>query len=256
MPPRRGDRLGLRVVFNSDEETGSETSHDLIGAEARGAEAACVLEPARAGGEYVSRRKGVGDFVLRVTGRAAHAGTQPELGANAIADLAAKVTLLHGLTDLASGLTVNVGVVRGGARPNVVPERAECEIDVRVTSQAQIEWIEAELARIAAIVHVPGTTATVEGRFNHHPMELTPGSERLFATLASATAEVGFETRHVATGGGSDGNTTSQLVPTLDGTGPRGNFAHSPDEYVEIASLPERAKALARFLELWSEGAS
>jgi glutamate carboxypeptidase len=249
--PETWARLGLRVVFNADEETGSATSHDLIAAEARASQAACVLEPARPGGEYVSQRKGVGDFTLRVEGRASHAGTQPELGANAIADLAAKVSLLHGLTDLAAGLTVNVGLIRGGERPNVVPALAECEVDVRVTGQAQIDRFEAELRRIVATVHVSGTRASVEGRFAHLPMELTAGSRSLFDLLARATAEVGFETRHVATGGASDGNTTSRYVPTLDGLGPRGNFAHSPDEYVEVDSLPERAKALARFLELW-----
>ena len=251
--PATWERLGIRVVFNSDEEDGSPTSRDLIAAEARQAACACILEPARPGGEYVRERKGVGTYQLTVTGKASHAGTQPELGANAIADLGAKIALIHGLTDFATGLTVNVGTVRGGERPNVVPASAECEIDVRVKTEAQIAQIELELRRIAAIVHVPGTTARLEGRFEHYPMEYTPGAQRLFGLLRQAAAEVGFEAHNVATGGGSDGNTTSRYTPTLDGLGPRGNFAHSPDEYVEVDSFPERTKALARFLELWSE---
>lgn len=243
--------VGLRVVFNSDEEIGSDTSRELIAGEAKRAGAACVLEPARAGGEYVRQRKGVGMFKLTVRGKPAHAGAQPELGANAVADLAHKVVLLHGLTNFATGLTVNVGAIRGGERANVVPDLAEADIDVRVTTQAMMEAVTIELQRIAATVHVPGTTAILTGEFKHHPMEYTPGVQRLFAILEQAGAEVGFPVKHVATGGGSDGNNTCRYTPTLDGMGPRGNFAHSPGEYVEIDSLPERTKALARFIERW-----
>lgn len=243
--------LGLRVVFNSDEEIGSDSSRELIAAEARQAAAVCVLEPARPGGEYVRQRKGVGLFRLRVQGKAAHAGTQPELGASAIADLAHKVIALHGLTDFASGLTVNVGVIRGGERSNIVPGLAEADIDVRVTTLSMMEAVTAELQRIAGTVHVPGTTAALTGWFKHAPMEYTHGAQRLFAILEQAGAEVGFPVKSVATGGGSDGNNTARYTPTIDGMGPRGNFAHSPDEYVEIDSLPERTKALARFIERW-----
>lgn len=245
--------LGVRVVFNSDEEIGSGTSRELIAEQAKLSNAACVLEPARAGGQYVRQRKGVGMFQLTVRGKNAHAGAQPELGANAVADLAHKVALLHGLTNYQTGLTVNVGAIRGGDRANVVPDFAQCDIDIRVTSLAMIEEIQAELARIAAIVHVPGTSATLTGQFEHLPMEYTPAGERLFNILTKAGAEVGFQVENIATGGGSDGNNTSQYTPTMDGMGPRGNFAHSANEYVEIDSLPERTKALARFIELWLE---
>jgi glutamate carboxypeptidase len=245
------EELGIRVVFNSDEEIGSDTSRELIAGEAQQSAAACVLEPARAGGEYVRQRKGVGMFKLTVRGKSAHAGAQPELGANAVADLAHKVALLHGLTNFETGLTVNVGAIRGGDRANVVPDFAEAEIDVRVTSLAMREAVTAELQRIAGTVHVPGTAAVLTGEFKHAPMEYTPGIQRLFAILEQAGAEVGFTVKNVATGGGSDGNTTSQYAPTMDGMGPRGNFAHSANEFVETDSLSERTKALARFIERW-----
>ncbi|MCL5046808.1 MAG: M20 family metallopeptidase [Actinobacteria bacterium] len=249
--PETWRELGLRVILNSDEEIGSDTSGDLIAREAGQAGAACVLEPARPGGEYISQRKGVGVFKLTVEGKSAHAGSQPELGANAIAELAAKVTALQALTDYETGLTVNVGLIRGGQRSNVVPSFAECEVDVRVTNRPMIEQVQAELKRITERATVKGTRSKLRGEFKHHPMEFTPGAGRLFALLERAGAEIGLDVRHILTGGASDGNTTSQYTATLDGMGPRGNFAHSPDEYVEIDSLPERTKALARFLELW-----
>lgn len=249
--PALWQQLGFRVVFNSDEEVGSDTSRDLIAREARRAQAACVLEPARAGGEYVRQRKGVGTFKLTVRGKSAHAGAQPELGANAVTDLAHKVLLLHGLTNFETGLTVNVGVIRGGERSNVVPDLAEADIDIRVTTLAMMEAVTAELHRITETVRVPGTAAALTGEFKHRPTEYTPGVQRLYAILEQAGAAVGFPVKNIATGGGSDGNNTSQYTPTMDGMGPRGNFAHSPNEYVEIDSLPERTKALARFIELW-----
>lgn len=249
--PETWAELGIRVIFNSDEETGSDTSRDLIAREAKAVGAACVLEPSRPGGEYVRERKGVGMFRLAVTGKSAHAGAQPELGANAIADLAHKVCALSGLTDYGSGLTINVGAISGGGPTNVVPAHAEAGIDIRVTTLAMMEEVEAKLREIAATVHVPGTTATLTGMFKHKPMEFTPATQHLFTLLEQAGRDVGFEVRNVASGGGSDGNNTSQHVPTLDAMGPRGSLAHSPNEYVEVDSFPQRTKALARFLQLW-----
>jgi glutamate carboxypeptidase len=250
--PQTWERLGIRVVFNTDEETGSDTSKALIAREAGKAALACVLEPARSEGEYVRDRKGVGNFVLTVKGKAAHAGAQPHLGANAITDLAIKVAKLHALNDQSTGLTVNVGTIRGGERTNVVPDFAECAIDIRVTSIAMMETVQARMKEIAAEVAIPGTQATLTGDFKHAPMEYTPAMEQLFVYLTQAGKEVGYEVTKVSTGGGSDGNTTSQYTPTMDGMGPRGNGAHSVNEYVAIDSLPERTKALARFVQLWS----
>ena len=250
--PETWNRVGVRLVFNTDEETGSDTSRELIAEQARSAAAACILEPARKGGEYVSERKGVGTFTLTVQGKSAHAGAQPELGANSIAELATKVVALQGLNGSDAGFSVNVGVIRGGERANVVPALAECQIDVRVTAAAAMERAQAQLRRIAAAVSVPGTRAVLTGGFKHYPMTASPGQQALFRLLEKVGAEVGFAVRQVATGGASDGNTTSRYTPTLDGMGPRGDLAHSPDEYVEVDSLPERTKALARFIELWA----
>lgn len=191
--PRTWEELGIRVVLNSDEETGSDTSKDLIAREARKAGAACVFEPARPSGEYVRQRKGVGMFRLTVEGKAAHAGSQPELGANAIAEIAAKVTALHALTDYETGLTVNVGVIRGGERGNVVPAFAECQVDIRVPTRPMMEHVQAELKRITETVTVRGTKTTLTGGFKHDPMEFTPGVQRLFALLERAGAEIGVE---------------------------------------------------------------
>lgn len=246
--------LGVRVVFNSDEETGSDSSRDLIAGEARRAGAACILEPGRPGGEYVSQRKGVGMFRLTAAGKAAHAGVQPELGANAVVDLAHKVVALHALTDPATGVTVNVGVIQGGQRGNVVPDHATCEVDVRITRADLAPVLESALQRMAGTAHVPGTTTALTGGFKHLPMVANPGTLRLFDLLGRAGAELGVPVRHIGTGGASDGNTTAQYTPTLDGMGALGNHAHSPDEYIEVASLTRRTQMLARFLELWALG--
>ena len=253
--PAAWERLGIRVVFNSDEETDSGTSRTLIAWEAARARCAGVLEPARPGGEYVSSRKGMGTFRLKVFGKAAHAGTQPELGANAAVALAHKILALHELNDHAAGVTVNVGVIAGGTRPNVVPDAAECQIDVRVPALADMGRVQAAMQAIADAEAVPGTRAELTVSFETPPMEYTAEAERLYGLVARAAAEVGFAVRTVATGGGSDGNTTAQHTATLDGMGPRGNFAHSPNEYIEVDSLAERTKILARFLELWAQEA-
>jgi glutamate carboxypeptidase len=246
-------RLGIRVVLNSDEEPGSDTSRELIAANAREAHVACILEPARPGGEYVLARKGVARYVIRVLGAAAHAGNQPQLGANAIAEIAAKVVALHQVTDFVSGLTVNVGVIRGGERVNVVPDWAECEIEARLPTQASFHVFEAALESLRAPQLVPGTSAEIVGGIKQHPMEPRADAAPAWSILQEVGAEIGFEVSAIATGGASDGNTTSQLIPTLDGMGPRGDFAHSPREYVELASVLERTEALARFLERWVE---
>jgi glutamate carboxypeptidase len=251
--PDAWDRLGIRVVLNSDEEPGSDTSRELIAANARESDFACILEPARPGGEYVRARKGVARYVIRVLGTAAHAGNQPQLGANAIAEIAAKVVELHRVTDFASGLTVNVGVIRGGERVNVVPDWAECEVEARLPTQASFAVFEAALERVRAPQLVPGTSVEISGGIKQHPMEPRDDAEPLWSILREAGAEIGFEVSAIATGGASDGNTTSRFVPTLDGMGPRGDFAHSPREYVELPSLLERTEALARFLERWVE---
>jgi glutamate carboxypeptidase len=243
----------VAVVFNADEERLSPTSRPVIEAEARRAHSVGILEPARPGGEYVMARKGAGTFHLEVRGQASHAGLQPELGASAIWDLAQKVAALHALTDLETGVTVNVGTVHGGERPNVVAARATAEIDLRAWSQADADAAIAAMRRICETPHVAGTVARFQGQIHFPPWPPgLPGTERLLEIMRAAGRELGVEVRAIKTGGGSDGNHTSAIAPTLDGMGPKGSRAHSEEEFIEVATLLERTKMIALFLDRWA----
>ncbi len=246
------DAMAMTAVFNSEEEVLSPTSRRLIEAEAKRADAVCVFEPARPGGECVVARKGVGKYRLEVRGRAAHAGTQPERGRSAILELAHKIVALHGLNDTASGVTVNVGVVLGGERSNVIAEQASAEIDIRVPTLPEAGRLDQQIRAIAETSTVPDVSATLSGGLVFPPMVQTPASGRLFEIWKTAGRELGLELGGMATGGGSDGNYASQYAPTLDGMGPIGSEAHSDREYLEVASLAERAKLTALFLARWA----
>ena len=251
--PETYRQIAMDVVFNSDEEVLSPTSTPIIERFAKQAQAACVFEPARPGGEYVIQRKGVGKYILTVAGRAAHAGAQPEDGRSAIEELAHKVIALHALTDAATGTNVNVGVIHGGERPNVVAAEAYAEIDIRVADQPMAEAIDQRIREIAAISTVPDTTCELSGGLQFPPMRPTQESSRLFETLQQAGRAMGLDLHAIATGGGSDGNHAAQFAPTVDGMGPQGGGAHSDREYIEIATLAERAKVTAHFLAEWSK---
>jgi len=243
----------LAWFLNTDEEVLSPTSRPLIQAEAARSLSVAVTEPARPGGEYVIGRKGAGKYFLEVTGKAAHAGNQPEVGRSAVWAMAQKIHALHAMTDLAGGTTVNVGVVRGGERSNVVADRCYAEIDLRAWTEDAAETAVARFREIAAHPHVEGTAARFWGDMSFPPW--APGDGRVAALLAliqEAGRELGLELRGIPTGGGSDGNHASQVAPTIDGLGPQGSFAHSPDEYIELPTLIERAKVNARFIELWT----
>lgn len=244
----------LAWFLNSDEEVLSPTSRALIRSEAERSTSVAVTEPARPGGEYVVARKGAGKFFLEVHGRNAHAGAQPELGRSAVWAMAQKICELHAMTDLAEGTTVNVGVVRGGTRSNVIADRCDAEIDLRAWTPAAAERAMARLREIAGRAHVDGTTAVLRGDMNFPPWpQGLPGTMALLGLLQEAGRELGLRLGGIATGGGSDGNHASALAPTIDGLGPQGSHAHSPDEYIELPTLIERAKVNARFVELWSE---
>ena len=236
----------VTFLLTSDEEVGSGTSRPLIEDLARRHQAVLVLEPA-AGGRLKTARKGVGDFVLRVRGREAHAGNDPARGISAIDELARQVLRLHSLSDPGRGTTVNVGVVRGGLRPNVVAGWAEAEVDVRVASRAEAERLEALFRSWTAIL--PGAEVSITGGFNRPPMEFTPANAALFARAQAVGRQLGLEIEGVAVGGASDGNFTSALgVPTLDGLGATGDGAHAPDEHVRLDELPVRAALLAALI--------
>jgi glutamate carboxypeptidase len=246
--------VSLAWFLNSDEEVLSPTSRPLIRAEAERSTSVAVTEPARPGGEYVIARKGAAKFFLEVRGRAAHAGNQPEVGRSAVGAMAHKICALHAMTDLAEGTTVNVGVVRGGERSNVVADRCEAEIDLRAWTPAAAEKAIARFHEIAEHPHVDGTAATLRGDMNFPPWpEGLKGTMALLALMQDAGRELGLALRGIPTGGGSDGNHASAVAPTIDGLGPQGSLAHNPDEYIELPTLIERARVNARFVELWAE---
>ena len=245
------DEVSMTVIFNSDEEVLSPTSMAVIEAEAKRADSACVFEPARPGGEYVVRRKGVGKYYLTVHGRAAHAGAQPEAGRSAVGELAHKIIAIHGLTDFKTGTTLNVGLVKGGERSNVVAETAYAEIDLRAPDMEEATRVDVRMREIAASSTVPDTTAELGGGLTFPPMVETPSSRKLFEAIQAAGRQLELDLKGILTGGGSDGNHASQHTPTVDGMGPKGSETHSDREFIEVATLAERTKVTALFLDSW-----
>jgi len=206
-----------------------------------------VTEPARDGGKIVVGRKATGDFLMTITGRAAHAGTHPQNGRSAIRELAHQVLALEALNDPAAGVTVTVGVVRGGTRPNVIPELAEAEIDIRVpTLEAADRLMPLILNRVAM---TPDVTVRVTGGLNRPPFERTNAGTALFEHARTLAAEIGIDLIGVVTGGGSDGNFTARTTATLDGLGIDGEGAHTPNEQIYISSIVPRALLMTRLLE-------
>lgn len=243
-------RHPVRMLFTSDEEVGSVTSRALIEAEARLSGLAIVLEPALAGGQIKTFRKGVGDFTVVAHGRAAHAGGDHQKGVNAIEELAYHIPALQKLTDYESGTTINVGLIKGGSASNVVPERAEMEVDFRVSQMAEID-------RVAAVVQglkpvLAGARLEVSGGLNRPPLEHNAMMVKTFEQARRIAAGIGLSLEEGSTGGGSDGNFTAALgTPTLDGMGAVGDGAHAAHEHVIISSLADRAALLATILTRW-----
>jgi glutamate carboxypeptidase len=244
-------RMRCTILVNTEEEIGSPTSREAIVAEARRHDAAVVLEPARPNGECVIGRKGVGHFRVEAFGRQAHAGSQPELGINAISELARKIPALEALADATLGTTVNVGVVRGGERSNVVPDYAYADLDLRIWSDAEGERVKRGIAEIASCCTIPGATGTWGGEIGFPAWGTNEGTRRMLQILQAAAAPLGLRFAGTTSGGGSDGNRTASIIPTLDGLGPVGSKLHSPEEYLELPSLVERTTLLACFIERW-----
>ncbi len=245
----------LGMFVNSEEEIGSPVSRAIYPALARGADAALVLESARSNGNIVSARKGSGTYHLHVTGKSAHAGVDPQKGANAILALANYVVEIGKLNKLREGLTVNVGVIAGGMRPNVVPDLAEAQIDLRVVRPEDAAAFENQLREIVGQEFVPGTRAEIAGRITNPPMPKTPATARLVEFAREAAAENGFKMEDVFTGGASDGNMIAgEGVPVLDGLGPIGGHDHNAaEEYVVEDSIIPRVTMLARLIQLIAE---
>jgi glutamate carboxypeptidase len=241
------DRFGrITFVCNPDEEIGSPFSRPVIRELAAEANVALVLEGARENGDIVSARKGVRDFRIEVRGRAAHAGVEPERGRNAILEAAHRTIALQELNGRWPGVTVNVGVVAGGTRPNVVPARCFLEVDVRSPHADTFAEAVAEVERVARSLTVPDTSVTVSSRGWHDPMEKTDATLRLVELAKEVARELGFEVEDAATGGASDANTTAAAgVPTLDGLGPVGGDDHGLGEWLDLESVVPRISLLA-----------
>ena len=234
------------VLATSDEEVGSQTSRKLIESEARQAAYVLVLEPPLPGGVLKTTRKGGAHYSLSITGRAAHAGVEPEKGVSAVQELAHQVLALHSLTDMEAGTTVNVGVVEAGTRPNVVAAHAEARVDVRA-------WTAAEMGRVNSAIFglkpfVTGAQLSVTGGVNRPPLERSVTGS-LFDQAKDIGRRLGMDLQEGGTGGGSDGNLTGALgVPTLDGLGIPGDGAHADHEHIEVDKIGERAGLLTALL--------
>jgi len=239
----------LTYVANPDEEIGSPSSTPHIREIAADSDACLVLECARANGDIVSSRKGILDARVTVNGRAAHAGVEPEKGRSAVLAAADLVSRLHALNGRWDGVTINVGVIAGGTRPNVVAERCSLEVDVRAIRRADLEAAETEIRSLLGTLAVPDTTAELAPMARWWPMEKLERSGRLVDHAKDVAQRLGFEIRDAATGGASDANTTSGMgVPSIDGLGPIGGMDHSPAEYLEVASIVPRTALLAGLL--------
>jgi glutamate carboxypeptidase len=239
--------LGITQLYVSDEEIGSPTSRALIEAEGRKAKYVLVTEPARDGGKIVTGRKGVARFEVFVHGVPAHAGTRPEDGRSAIRELANIIQTLEAMNDIKRGVTVNVGVVRGGTKPNVIAEEAYAEVDMRVPTLAEGEELVAKILNLKS--RTEGVSVKVTGELNRPPYEKGNAGAALYEHAKTLAAEIGFELVDTATGGGSDGNFTAPHTATLDGLGVDGKGAHTHYEQLYISSIEPRARLLHRLYQ-------
>jgi glutamate carboxypeptidase len=244
---REGSPLGITHLYVSDEEIGSPTSRALIEAEGHKAKYVLVTEPARDGGKIVTGRKGVARFEVFVTGLPAHAGSRPQDGRSAIRELANLIQAVEAMTDFARGVTLNVGVVRGGTKPNVIPEQAYAEVDLRVMTVADADEFVAKILNLKSTTG--GVTVKVTGELNRPPYEKGNAGAALYEHAKTLAAEIGFDLVDTFTGGGSDGNFTAPFTATLDGLGVDGEGAHTHYEQLYISSIEPRARLLHRLYQ-------
>ena len=238
------------LMITTDEEAGSETSQEVIEAEAKKADLALVLESGLVDGSLKTWRKGVGDFYITVKGRASHAGGAHSEGINAIEELAHQVVRIQKMTDYEKGTTLNVGVIRGGTVTNVIPDSASADIDFRVLIPEEADRIKSELAHLTPVL--TGTTIEISGGLNRPPMPSDDTMKKTFAKADRIAQTIGQTLIAGGSGGGSDGNFLSPLgIPLLDGIGTYGEGLHSEREYIFTKSLPERAALVAALIYHW-----
>jgi glutamate carboxypeptidase len=239
----------VTFVANPDEEIGSVFSTSHIRRLTGEHDVALVLESARANGDIVSARKGIADLEVTFSGRAAHAGVEPEKGRSAILAAAQQVVNLHALNGRWPSVTLNAGVIAGGTRPNVVPASCTLQLDLRAATGAEFDQAYAEVERLVAEPALDGVGAALRRMALHPPMERTPAAARLAELAISIAGELGFALRDTSTGGASDANTTSAAgLPSLDGLGPIGGDDHSADEWLDVTSVVPRMALLASLI--------
>jgi len=239
----------VTVLLVSDEEVGSDSSRAITESLAKKAAAVLVLEPAYGfQGAVKTARKGVGEYLVKVTGKASHAGLDFQKGTNAILELARQIEKISSFTDLKRGLTVNVGIVNGGSRTNVVPAEAAAQVDVRIARIKDAAGIDKKMRSLRPSNRK--CKIEITGGINRPPMERTAGVAALYAQASAIARELGWKLGEAAVGGGSDGNFTAGLgIPTLDGLGAVGDGAHAPHEHILISELPRRAALIAGLIE-------
>jgi glutamate carboxypeptidase len=240
----------VTLLCTSDEETGSRTSRELIERLAQDHDLVLCLEPSLSGGALKTWRKGIGTFWIETEGISAHAGSDPNPGVNAIQEMAHQLIKLTSIPDSKKGISLNVGIIRGGTRTNVVPEKCRCSLDIRVKKEEDQQIISTALMKIKPITK--GAKVSVSGEWNRPPMQRTPLMLETFQRAQAIAEKIGIPLDEGGTGGGSDANFVAALgIQVLDGLGATGEGAHSRNEYIEINSLPKRAALLAAILTEW-----
>ena len=239
-------RRPITILLSCDEEIGSPTGRALVERETRKSEFCLVCEPS-AGGKVKTGRKGTANYILKAHGAPAHAGLEPEKGVSAILEIARQIEKLHALNDLERGTTVNVCLMNGGTASNVIPENAECSIDVRFTSMNEAMRIEQEIENLKSFDE--RVSLEILGAINRPPMERTEAVVKLYEKARQVALQFDFELGEAQVGGASDGNFVGALgVPVLDGLGIAGNGAHTLEEFIFVDDIPKRAALLAGIL--------
>ena len=237
----------IRFFFSADEEVGTQAGLPHLKRIAQGCRAVLCLEPPLPGGKAKTFRKGVGSFRLRVQGIPAHAGVDPEKGANALLELSKLVIEIHKMTDYSRGLTASVCTFRAGTAVNVIPAEAEAEVDLRFSSSADGLWLEERIRSLQP--SDPRCTLSIEGELNRPPLERTGAVVGLYQRARAVAANLGMDLGEGSTGGGSDGSFTAAMgIPTLDGLGVAGDGAHALHEHIEIDDIPRRGALLCGFV--------
>jgi len=236
----------ITILLSCDEEVGSHTGREFVEREAANSSRCLVFEPSQ-NGAVKTGRKGTGQYVIRAHGAPAHAGLEPEKGANAIAELARQIDTVHSIQRPEIGTTVNVTTFHGGTTSNVIPEHAHCEVDVRFSSMAEAERVDAAIRGLPSTN--PRVSLSVEGGINRPPMERTDAVIAIFENAREIAASFDYELRETQVGGASDGNFVAAFgVPVIDGLGIAGDGAHMLTEYILVDDIAKRATLITQLL--------